>query len=160
MLSLSKVLVSEDGTITSEWTEKKSRSPARDFERTAGGSRKFPIDFKLEVMDYVRAGHSNTETARRFKLNRKVVRDWLKQEDKLRRAAEEGIPGWPGIRVRKPDTAEGIGGVRSRQRKSSMPVRKILQAARESRRASTGTCDNINIPPEYGVSLVKPAGND
>ena len=150
MLSLSKLSVSEDGTITSEWTEQKSTSPARDFERTAGGSRKFPVDFKLEVIDYVRAGHSNTETARKFKLNRKVVRDWLKQEDKLRRAAVEGSPGWPGIRVRKPEE-------KPRKRRSSIPVRKILQAVRESKSSgSMGGTGNASQGP--AVSPLRPIG--
>ena len=88
MLSLSKVSVSEDGTVTSEWTEQQTmHSPPKDFERTAGGCRKFPVQFKLKVIDYVKAGHSNTATARHFKVNRKVVRDWLRKEEQLRRAA-------------------------------------------------------------------------
>ena len=87
MLSLSKVSVSEDGTVTSEWTEQTMHSPPKDFERTGGGCRKFPVQFKLKVIDYVKAGHSNTATARHFKVNRKVVRDWLRKEEQLRRAA-------------------------------------------------------------------------
>ena len=134
MLSLSKVSVSEDGTVTSEWTEQTMHSPPKDFERTAGGCRKFPVQFKLKVIDYVKAGHSNTATARHFKVNRKVVRDWLRKEQQLRRAAATeaattGSSPGPGSLPRIP------GALGHYPWAKGTTVKELLQEARNKKKA-------------------------
>ena len=135
MLSLSKVSVSEDGTVTSEWTEQQTmHSPPKDFERTAGGCRKFPVQFKLKVIDYVKAGHSNTATARHFKVNRKVVRDWLRKEEQLRRAAATeaattGSSPGPGSLPRIP------GALGHYPWAKGTTVKELLQEARNKKKA-------------------------
>ena len=129
--------MAEDGTVTSEWTEQTSHSPPKDieltpeeFERNAGGSRKFPVEFKLKVIDYVKAGHTYTATARHFKVNRKVVRDWMKKEDRLREAAEAEA------RADSPDSLPRIPGALGHYPwAKATTVKELLQEAKDKRKA-------------------------
>ncbi len=65
----------------------------RDFgwqEKPTRGRRCFSIDFKLAVVDYVKAGNSNDRTAKHFNIDAKQVREWLKNEKRMREIARIG----------------------------------------------------------------------
>ena len=55
-------------------------------KRTKRKLHSYTVEFKLKAVDFVKLGNSKEETARKYGVDAKRIREWCKDEDKLRGA--------------------------------------------------------------------------
>lgn len=103
----------------------------------AGKSRTYPLEFRLNVIELVRAGGRIEDLAEKFKISRQTIRNWVKQAD--------------------PDAGRRVDGLTSAEREELSKLRKRvrqLETERDilSKAAAWFARETDSIPPRSSNS--------
>ena len=100
----------------------RANKPAKRFRITKQVRRKWSAREKLIVIYYYYRHHSIRETASRFDIEPKQVRDWIRKKDKLMKASPFVEKLHPGRKAKYPEIEEELASWIKDNRDKSRPI--------------------------------------